>query len=167
MLRAFSRAALTAIVLLSTPLAFAHEGHDHGAAETSVGALELSNGFTRATLPNAPVGGGYVTITNTGDTADRLIAVSTPAADIGQVHEMGMEGDVMKMRELPDGVVIPAGETVTLEPGGVHLMFMGLKQAFVEGETITVFLTFEHAGSIELDLPVMGAGAAGATPMHH
>ena len=65
----------------------------------------------------------------------------------------------MKMRELPAGLPIPAGETVTLQPGGFHLMFMGLNQPLVEGEAVTVTLTFETAGEIDVVLPV-GATAA-------
>ena len=166
MLRASIRAAFAAIVMLSSAAVFAHEGHNLGATK-AVGTLELRGGFARATLPNAPVGGAFVTITNNGATPDRLVSVSSPAADVGQIHDMSMEGDVMKMRELPDGVVIPAGETVTLEPAGLHIMFMGLKQPFVEGQTVKVTLTFEEAGSVDLDLPVLGAAADSSMPMDH
>ena len=102
-----------------------------------VGSIEISGGFSRATLPNAPVAGGYITITNKGSADDTLIAASSPVAEDVQLHEMKMEGDVMKMAELPDGIAVPAGGTVTLEPGGLHLMFMGLKEPLVENETVT------------------------------
>ncbi|MET3898813.1 copper(I)-binding protein [Devosia sp. UYZn731] len=166
MLRAFFRAAFAAVVMLSSTAAFAQEGHGP-AAPVAVGTLELSGGFARATLPNAPVGGAFVTITNKGATDDRLVSVSSPAADVGQIHDMSMEGDVMKMRQLPDGVVIPAGETVTLEPAGLHMMFMGLKQPFVEGQTVKITLTFEAAGRVDLDVPVLGAAADSAMHMDH
>jgi copper(I)-binding protein len=152
------RAALAATLLLVAP-AFAHNGVTH------LGPLNISQPFTRATLPNAPVGGGYLTIENTGTEPDRLLSATSPASDVVQIHEMAMEGDVMKMRQLADGLEIPAGATVVLAPGSFHLMFMGLKQAFVEGETIAVTLTFEQAGSVELLLPV-GATAAGAADAH-
>ncbi|WP_375450162.1 copper chaperone PCu(A)C [uncultured Devosia sp.] len=163
MFRALFRAALAAIVLLYPTLALAHEGHDLGPT-TAIGTLELRGGFTRATLPNAPVGGGFVTITNNGATPDRLVSVSTPAAEVGQLHDMTMDGDVMKMRAMTEGVVIPPGQTVTLAPGGLHMMFMGLKGAFVEGQSVAVTLTFERAGTVTLDLPVLGAAAD--APMH-
>lgn len=132
----------------------AHGGH-HGADDSvTLGALTLSGGFSRATLPNAPVAGGFVTITNTGTTEDRLIAASSEVADHVEVHEMAMQGDVMQMRELTEGLVIPAGETVTLKPGSFHLMFMGLKQLLVEGETVSVTLTFEQAGEVTLPLAI-------------
>ena len=166
MLRALLSAAFAAVVLLSAPAAFAHAGHDLGPT-TAIGTLELRGGFARATLPNAPVGGAFVTITNNGATDDRLVSVGSPAADVGQLHEMKMEGDVMKMRALPDGIVIPAGETVTLEPSGLHIMLMGLKQALVEGETVKLTLTFEKAGSVEVELPILGTAADSTGHANH
>ena len=160
--------------ILVTPAASSGE-HDHmnmdgmdmGAMDMSdmamdavtVGDLELTAPFARATLPNQPVGGGYVTITNKGSTADRLVSASSPAAGEVQIHEMSMEGDVMKMRQLPDGVEIPAGQSVALSPGGLHLMFLKLKGAFKQGEEVPVTLNFEKAGPVEIKLPVMAAGA--------
>jgi periplasmic copper chaperone A len=170
MIRSFLRAAVAASLLLSAP-AFAHNGVIHNAAlPVSIGSLEISAAFTRATLPNAPVGGGFMTIVNSGAEPDRLVSATSPAAGEVQLHEMGMEGDVMKMRHLPDGIEIPAGETVTLAPGGLHIMLMGLKQAFVEGETIPLTLTFEKAGTVEIELVVGEAAAKSAdhsmTPDH-
>jgi len=137
----------------------------HGAAasaETMIGDLTITGAFTRATLPNAPVAGGFVTLANHGTEDDRLVGVETPIAKEGQIHEMAMEGDVMKMRQLPDGLIIPAGETVVLEPGGYHLMFMGLTGPIAEGDAVPVTLTFEKAGTITLDL--MAAGSAADAP---
>ena len=156
----FARATFVAALLLVTP-AFAHNGVTH------LGSINISAPFTRATLPNAPVGGGFLTIENTGDTDDRLVSVTAKVSGDVQLHEMAMEGDVMKMRELPDGIVIPAGETVTLAPGGLHIMFMGLNQAFVEGETVTVTLTFEKAGTVEVPLPVTTAAADAPAATEH
>lgn len=149
MIRSFARAAL-ALVCLAVP-AFAHD--------ITFGALELNGPFTRATLPNAPVAGGFLTIVNTGAEDDRLIAVSADFAKDGQIHEMAMQGDVMKMRQLDEGLVIPAGGSVTLEPGGLHMMFMGLTQPLVEGETAPVTLTFEKAGTVTLDLHILAPAA--------
>jgi copper(I)-binding protein len=146
------RAALAAAILIVTP-ALAHNGVIH------LGDINISLPFTRATLPNAPVGGGFLTIENTGTEADRLVSATSEVAGETQIHEMAMEGDVMKMRQLAEGLEIPAGETVVLAPGGFHIMFMGLKQAFVEGETVAVTLTFEKAGSVEVLLPVAAAAA--------
>ena len=153
------RTALAAAILIATP-AFAQSD------TIQLGELHISGPFTRATLPNAPVGGGFFTIENTGAEADRLVSAASDVAEDTQIHEMAVQGDVMKMRKLGDGLEIPAGETIALAPGGFHLMFMGLNRAFVEGEAVTVTLTFEKAGTVEVELPVM-ASAADAPPMEH
>lgn len=131
------------------------EGAAHTTAEAvTLGDLTIAGAFARATLPNAPVAGGFLTVTNNGTADDTLVSASAPIAGMTQVHEMAMDGDVMRMRELPDGLPIPAGETVTLEPGGYHLMFMDLTGPLTEGETVPVTLTFAQAGTVEVMLPV-------------
>lgn len=122
--------------------------------EVTVGPLTLSDGFAHATLPNQPVAGGFVTITNTGEAADTLIAVQSDLAGVMQIHEMAMQDDTMVMRELDGGLIVPAGETVTLEPGGLHLMFMQLNGPLIDGEDVTVTVTFQDAGDVQLTLPV-------------
>jgi periplasmic copper chaperone A len=162
---------MSILKLLRTALAVAALGfvaqpvfaHDATSAIT-LGNLQLTGAFSRATLPNAPVGAGFLTITNTGTEADRLIAASTEIAGMVQLHEMKMENDVMKMAEVAGGIEIPAGGSVTLAPGGLHIMFMQLKGALVEGTDLPVTLTFEKAGTIELNFHV-GAAAADA-PEH-
>ncbi len=146
---------------LAAPLAAQADGTMQMGATVHLGPLELSNGFSRATLPNAPVGGGFLTIKNTGTTADRLIGASSAVAGHVEVHEMKMVGNVMKMSAVKDGLPIPAGATVTLQPGGFHLMFMDLRQPLVQGKTVMVTLTFEHAGKVEMPL-MIGAPNAGA-----
>ncbi|WP_439154299.1 copper chaperone PCu(A)C [Yoonia sp.] len=131
--------------------------------------LTLTDGYAHATLPNQPVAGGFVTIANTGDTDDRLVAASSDIANVMQIHTMAMDGDVMVMRELTDGLPVPAGETVALQPGGLHIMFMQLNGPLVAGETVPVTLTFENAGDVAVMLPIrnkmvggMGHGAMGS-----
>lgn len=119
-----------------------------------VGDLELTAGFTRAMLPGQPVGGGFITIHNGGSEDDTLIAAESPSAGHMELHEMAMVNDVMQMRPLKDGIPVPAGETVELKPGGLHMMFMAVKEPFVEGATVNVKLTFAKAGSVDLVLPV-------------
>ncbi len=75
---------------------------------------------------------------------------------------MAVVNDVMKMRKLADGIPVPAGQTVELKPGGLHMMFMAVKEPFVEGGKVTVKLTFEKAGAIDVVLPVGPAGASKA-----
>ena len=142
----------------ATPAA-GHEMAHQMAHEVVVGDLAISGGFSRATLPNAPVGGGFLTITNKGAADDRLISATSPASGEVQLHEMAMEGDVMKMRELPEGIPVPAGETVMLQPGGLHLMLMKLTGPLVEGTSFPVTLTFEKAGTVTVELSVASSGA--------
>lgn len=138
---------------------------DHGTA-ISVGDIEITGAFTRATLPNAPVAGGFLTLVNKGVEDDVLVSASTDIARETQIHEMAMEGDVMKMRQLADGIPVPAGETVTLAPGGLHIMFMGLNGPLEEGTHIPVTLTFAKAGTIDLTLTVAGVAADAAADGH-
>ena len=133
---------------------------DSALAETyKVGALQIDQPWARATPASAPAGGGFLKITNTGAAPDRLVSASSPAADIVQVHEMKMDGAVMRMREVEKGLEIPAGGTVTLAPGGFHLMMMGLKGPLKQGTNVPITLVFEKAGKIEIELSVAGLGA--------
>lgn len=143
-------------------------GHGHGAmaGATTVGALKITDPFVRATLPNQPVAGGFVTVTNTGDSDDVLVGASSEVAGRVEVHEMAMADGVMKMRALDDGLPLPAGETVTLAPGGYHIMFMDLVGPLTDGQTATVTLTFRDAGDVTLDMPVKAAGGHGAQAGH-
>lgn len=138
---------------------------DHDAAPVELGDLSITGGFARATLPNAPVGGGFLTIANHGDTDDRLLSAEAAFAGRTEVHEMKMADGVMQMRALSDGLPIPAGGTVTLEPGGLHIMFMQLNAPLAEGEVTTVRLTFEQAGEVEVPLTIGAPNAK--TPADH
>jgi len=137
---------------------------DPAKMETGVklGDLVLYNAFTRAMPPTARAGGGFVTIVNTGTEDDRLIAAASPAAKFVQLHTMKMDNGVMVMRELENGVELPAGKAVALKPGGMHIMFIDAPEPFKKGSTVDVTLTFEKAGEVTLHLPV---GALGSTEM--
>ncbi|MFZ2102574.1 MAG: copper chaperone PCu(A)C [Oricola sp.] len=124
------------------------------AHEYKLGALELVHPVARATPPGAPVSGGYLVIRNTGAEADRLIGGSTGFAGKVEIHEMVMDGDVMKMRPVDGGLEIPAGGEVTLKPGGYHVMFMMLKEPLQADSKQKVTLQFEKAGSIEVEFLV-------------
>lgn len=120
----------------------------------TVGALEIASPWVRATAPNAPAAGGFLTIRNTGDAADRLVAAQTDAASEVQIHEAGMDGGVMRMRELTDGLEIPAGGSVELRPGSYHLMLMSPPAPLVAGDTVQIQLSFEQAGAVDVAFPV-------------
>ena len=141
-----------ALLLGASSLASAH-GY-------KAGALEVGHPWSRATPPGAKVAAGYLSIKNNGDTADRLVAVSSAISDKGELHQMSVDptSGVMTMRPVEGGIEIPAGETVTLEPGNYHLMFVGLKQPAKQGERFKGTLTFEHAGSVEVDYAVEAIG---------
>lgn len=152
-----------------------HAHHDHGAmaeaggsaAVVKAGDLELSAASTKAMLPGQPVGGGFVTIRNTGSSDDRLVSVSSPLAGRAEIHEMVMANDVMKMRKLNDGIAVPAGRTVELSPGGLHFMFFNVKKPFAEGDKVPVTLTFEKAGQVSIELPVGPANAGEGKHNHN
>ncbi|MGB3556082.1 MAG: copper chaperone PCu(A)C [Jannaschia sp.] len=124
---------------------------------TMLGDLHIEAPMLRATPPGAPVAGGFVTIENTGDTDDTLTAasVATDLSGMVQLHEMTMSDGVMSMSEVAGGIVLPAGERVTLMPGGLHIMLMGLERPLDAGASHPVTLIFKQAGEITLDFPVM------------
>lgn len=136
------------------------------AQDYKVGSLEIGNPWTRATPPSAQSGGGFLTITNKGTTPDRLVAVRTTASNKAEIHEMRMDGNVMRMRELEKGLEIPPGATVELKPGSYHLMFMELKAPFAKDAKIPATLVFEKAGSVDVELSVAAMGAASPATKH-
>lgn len=153
MLRKSSLICVFALVISAGP-AFA--------ADFSVGALKIHDPWSRATPKGAPVGGGYLTITNTGTTPDRLIGGSTAISKGFEIHEMTMDKGVMKMRMMPNGLEIKPGETVTFKPSGYHLMFTGLKSQLTKGEHVDATLKFEKAGEVKVQFDVAGIGAMSA-----
>lgn len=134
-----------------------------------LGDLTLEHAWTRATPPKARAGGGYLTITNHGSEADRLISGKADFAKRTEIHEMAVIDDVMKMRKLDDGLEIPAGGTATLKPGGYHVMFMGMTEGLTEGTVVDVTLTFAKAGDVVIRMPVskVGARSLGGETMDH
>jgi copper(I)-binding protein len=136
------------------------------ALDYKLGAIEIGHPWSRATPPTAEAGGGFLAITNTGTTPDRLIAVKSPAADKVEIHEMKMDGNIMRMREVEKGIEIPPGATVELKPGGFHVMFMGLRAPFAKDAKVPLTLVFEKAGSIDVELMVQAMGAQPPPSMH-
>lgn len=130
------------------------------AAIIKAGDLVISAPSVRQPPKGARVAGGFMKITNTGTIPDRLVDGSAGFAKRFEVHEMAMDGGVMKMRELPKGLEIKPGETVELKPGGFHLMFLDVTNAPTPGTSAKVKLRFERAGEIEIDMFVTPAAAA-------
>ena len=121
--------------------------------------MKISEHSCGATPPTAQAGGGFLVITNTGTTADRLVSARSAVAGRTEIHEMKMDGNIMRMRELEKGLEIPPGATVTLKPGGYHVMFMGLKEPLKQDTRVPVTLVFEKAGSIDVEFAVAPLGA--------
>lgn len=129
------------------------------AHEVKVGSLVIGHPWSRQSPVAADVAAGFMTITNEGNEEDRLIKVESPISATVQMHDMKMDGDIMKMSEVPGGIAIAPGATVELRPKSLHLMFMGLKEPVSEGETFNATLTFEKAGTVTVDVEVLGPGA--------
>jgi periplasmic copper chaperone A len=131
------------------------------------GGIVVHHPWTRATAPGAAVAVGYLTITNTGKDADKLIGGSFAGADHIEIHEMKMDGDKMMMRQLKDGLDIKPGETVKFNPGGYHLMFVGLKSQVSQGPNIQGSLNFAKAGTIDVTYKVESIGAMSSSDAGH
>jgi copper(I)-binding protein len=131
------------------------------AEDVKAGDLVISQAWTRATPGNSKLGGGFLTIENKGSAPDRLVGVSGDVAGKIEVHEMKMDGGVMKMRPVEGGLTIDPGKTVKLAPGGYHLMMMDLKNPLKQGDKVPVTLQFEKAGNVAVTLDVEGVGAQG------
>ncbi|MDB5742919.1 MAG: hypothetical protein JWR68_1234 [Polaromonas sp.] len=127
--------------------------------------VQVKDAWARSTVAGQQGTGAFMTLT--AKTATRLVGLSSPAAGIAEVHEMKMDGDVMKMRALA-GLDLPAGQPVQLKPGGLHIMLMELKQPLAKGGTLPLTLLLKDAkgveSRVELKLPV-GVAAPGALEM--
>lgn len=137
----------------------AKQGADKSSAKAG---LSVEKAWARATPGGAKVGAGYLRIVNGTTAADTLISVSAPVAGKTEIHEMTHDNGVMKMRELGDGLNVAAGSTVEMKPGGLHIMFIDLKEPLVSGQTFDLELTFKEAG--KMTVPVTVGEIAGTQP---
>lgn len=172
----FVARAGAALLLITAPAmpAFASQinapsmGSDAGTSVTA-GTLVIKDAWIRATPGGAKVAGGFMTITNRGNSPDRLIGGALPVAGRVEIHEMAMSDGVMRMRALPQGLEIAPGAHVELKPGSYHVMFMDLKGGLREGETIKGEIVFEKAGRVEIlyrIAPIGGKEAPGGHSSH-
>jgi copper(I)-binding protein len=159
MLKLIPRAALAALMVGAMPAtpAFAHE--------YTAGSLTISHPWSRQTAPGARTGAGYLAIVNHGRLDDRLTGGSTPIADRLEVHSMTMDQGVMRMRPVRAGLVVPAGRTLELKPGGYHIMLIGLKTPLRKGDSVPAVLTFAKAGAVKVAFKVESIGAS--APVGH
>lgn len=154
----FKAIVLTAGLIAATANVDAHE--------FKLGSINISHPYARATVPGQPAGGGFLRLDNKGSD-DRLLSASTPAAKAVEMHTMSMDGDVMRMRQV-DTIALPAGKAVELQPGGLHMMFVGLKAPLKAGAKFPLTLKFEKAGEVTVDMHVetLKVGDAAAAHQH-
>jgi copper(I)-binding protein len=146
---------------LASPASAQHGPGVQAAAVQTKGPLRIEGPWARATPPAGQVGGAFVTLVNTGAAPDRLVSAASPVAGRIELHTHIKDGDVMRMREVEGGIPLPPGDTVKLQPGGFHIMLLGLKQGLAAGSSFPLTLTFEKAGSVQVDVPVEAMGSMG------
>jgi periplasmic copper chaperone A len=153
--------AVAAVSMLAACGAPREQAAEPAAPEAGAG-ITISDAWASQTPGGVDVSAGYLVISNGGDTQDRLISASSPRAARVEIHEMVMEGAVMRMRPVA-AVDVPAHGEAALAPGGQHLMFIGVTEPFAPGQTVDVRLVFETTGEIAVSLPVrQGATHGGA-----
>jgi copper(I)-binding protein len=146
----FATATALAVAMTAVPLAAGAHGY-------KVGDLAIGHPWSRPTPPRAPTAAGYLTVTNSGHAPDTLVGASSPEAAALELHESSMAGGVMRMRAVPEGLAIAPGQTVKLEPGGYHFMFIGPKKPFAVGDHIPATLRFRRAGTVKVEFEVQEA----------
>ncbi len=130
------------------------------AADYDIGSIHIAQPWARATPKGASSGAGYLTITNNGTAADRVTCTSSNSSASCQIHTMIMENGVMKMRPVEGGLEIKPGETVTLKPASLHMMFVDLKHPLEQGNMVEATLQFDKAGAVKVAFPIAAIGAA-------
>src|SRR5262245_54272411 len=149
--------ALLAVVAVIALVSLSRSG---SAAEFKAGDITVETPWSRATPGSAKVAAGYMIIKNGADTPDRFISATAEIGGQTEIHQMSMTDGMMKMRQITDGVPLPAHGSIALEPDSYHLMLLDLKKPLKEGETFAGTLTFEKAGSVNVTFAVRGLGAA-------
>lgn len=140
------------------------------AADTVAGELAIKDPWARSTVGDG-AGAAYLTIDNTGAKPDRLTGASSPVAKTTELHTHVRDGDVMRMRRV-DAIEVPAKATTTLQPGGLHVMFLGLAKPLAAGGSFPLTLRFAEAGEVTVtvnvkDMAAMTGGDAGHGAMDH
>lgn len=116
--------------------------------------VAIEDPYARAASPSAISGAAFMQIMNMGEAEDRLVAAASDVAERVELHTHVMDGDVMRMVEVEEGFAVPAGESISLERGGMHVMFLGLNRPLTQGDEVEVTLTFEQAGDVTVTIPV-------------
>ncbi|HSV29044.1 MAG TPA: copper chaperone PCu(A)C [Candidatus Omnitrophota bacterium] len=150
--------ALAAVLALSVQPALA--------GDAAKGDIAVKGAWSRATPPQAPAGGAFMTITNSGKQDDKLVAAKAGVSKTVELHTHVNDNGVMRMRQV-EAIPVAAGQTVALQPGGLHVMFIGLNAPLQQGQAIPVTLVFEKAGEVAVSVDVQQVGAMGPAAMMH
>lgn len=143
-------AVLAAALFIFSPV----HAHDY-----SVGELRIEHPWARPTVAGQKAGGAFMKLSNPSKSGDRLVGVKSDVAESTELHSMTMDGNVMRMREVP-AIDLPAGQVVELKPGAFHVMFMGLKAPLKVGDMVPLTLRFERAGEVAVQVKVESMPAA-------
>ncbi len=127
----------------------------------ALAAVEVTAAWSRAVPPVSGNGAAYAVFVNRGQSPEQLLGASTPVARRAELHTHVVQGDVVSMRRVP-ALDLPPGQQVRLRPGGLHVMLIGLKQPLSEGSSFALTFSFANAAPLTVDVPVLGADAAGA-----
>lgn len=147
------------IVVAWLTICLLNAGPSLAQGDSALGGITVVAAWSRATGPGMSVGAGYMIISNLGAAPDRLLSVSSPVSERVEIHRTSIEDGTVRMRQVADGVMVPAGGTVEFSPGGLHLMLVQLKQSLRAGQSVPLKLVFERAGAITASMSVMPMGA--------
>jgi periplasmic copper chaperone A len=156
----FASIGLAAAMMMATAGGLLAHGY-------GIGDIEIDHPWSRETPAGAKVAAGYAVVRNKSSEPDRLVSVTAEIAEKAEIHEMSMTDGVMSMRPLPDGIEIPAGAEVRLEPGSFHLMFIGLNRQPKQGERFGGTMTFEKAGTVSVEFEVDAKAGGNGTHTGH
>lgn len=137
------------------------------AGAVSAQTVDVKDAWARASVPGQSASGAFMTLT--AKDGAKLVSVASPVSGVAEIHEMQMDGGVMRMRAVQGGLDLPAGKAVALKPGAYHVMLMDLKQPLVKGSTIAMTLVFKdakgHESKLEVAVPVSMTPPGGSAPM--
>jgi copper(I)-binding protein len=122
-------------------------------AESATDQVSVSDAYVRAVPPGQPNSASFMEITNGSSTDHALVGGSSPAAEVLELHTHTMEGGMMRMRQI-EKIDLPAGQSVKLQPGGLHVMLIGLKQNLVPDENVPITLKYEDGSEVTIEAPV-------------
>lgn len=148
----YTLSTLLAVLVASFGIVSAQHGTDTGTPHAGDHADQGDSGHQQ--MEGISMGAFYFTITNNGEETDRLVMIETEMAHVVEIHDVEIEDGVMKMVPMHDGLEIEPGETITFEPGGYHVMLIGITESMLDGEDFQATLHFEHAGELEITVSI-------------